>query len=176
MSELLRALRDLCLLRIAPQDLPCNPSLLGMLLGANVLLATLIGIVLGMPVQALATSVISLAVVLGGIWFLLSARELQPRFVQTALAFAAASLVFNLLGTPAKLALVPMPLDPAQLAGGQLLAAFVLVGLGMWMLAVNGHILKNALERSFLSGLLLAFGLDLAAGIVVLLLVAGSGA
>lgn len=175
MSELLRALRELCLFRIGPQDLPFAPSLLGAILGANVVLDAMLGVVLGAPLQSLLSSLIRLAVVIGGVWLLLRGRDLQARFVQTALALAVAMLAFNLLAAWPRLLLFPMPTDPAQFSEGQLLAALVFIGLGLWSLAVAGHILRHALERSFGMGLLLAFSLDFVASTVALLVVLPGG-
>ncbi|MGA7297151.1 MAG: hypothetical protein WBW92_06535 [Rhodanobacteraceae bacterium] len=176
MSELLLALRNLCLLRIGPQDLPCSQGLLGTVLGLNLVLDTATGWLLGEPATALGTSLVSLVVVVGGIWLLLKMRDLQARFVQSALAVASAGLLFSVLAIPIQMAMAPLPAELDLLTDGQTLGMMLLAGLGGWSLAVMGHVLRHALERTFLTGLLLALALNLsAAALMQMLLPAGSG-
>lgn len=162
MSALLLALRNLCLLRIGPQDLPHSPSLLGTVLGLNLLLDTVTGWLLGRPGSALGASLLSLIVIMGGLWLLLKMRHFEARFVQTALAVAAAALLFSVLAIPVQAMLSPLPTDPSELGDGQRVAMLILAGLGGWSLAVTGHVLRHALEHSFLVGILLALMLNLA--------------
>ena len=162
MSALLLALRNLCLLRIGPQDLPYSPSLLGTVLGLNLLIDTMTGWLLGRPGSALAASLLSLIVIMVGLYLLLKMRNFQVRFVQAALAVAATALLFSVLAVPVQLMLHPMPADPTELSDPQRWAMLVLAGLGGWSLAVTGHILRHALERSFFAGILLALMLNLA--------------
>lgn len=170
MSELLLALRNLCLLRIGPQDLPFSQALLGTVVGLNLLLDAATGLLLGKPGMALAASLISLVVILGGVWLLLKMRDLEARFVQAALAVCAAALLFSVLAVPIQLAMAPLPDDLAKLSDAQSMGMMLLAGLGGWSLAVTGHILRHALERSFLAGLLLALALNLSAAAFLQLL------
>lgn len=170
MSELLLALRNLCLLRIGPQDLPYSPALLGMVLGLNIVLDTASGFLLGKPGMAFTASLIGLVVVIGGVWLLLKMRQLQARFVQAALAIGAAALLFSLLAVPVQMVMAPLPDDLKKLSDAQTMGMMALAGLGGWSLAVTGHILRHALERSFLAGVLLALAFNLSAAAFLQLL------
>ncbi len=170
MSELLLALRNLCLLRIGPQDLPYSPTLLGTVLGLNIVLGTASGFLLGRPGMGFVTSLVSLAVVVGGVWLLLKMRQFEARFIQAALAISAAALLFRLLAIPVQMAMTPLPDDLTQLSDAQTVGTMILAGLGGWSLAVTGHVLRHALERSFLAGLLLAVAFNLSAAAFVQLL------
>jgi hypothetical protein len=165
--DLLTALRGLCLLRIGPQDLPYSPGLFGALVVANVLLDALVGALLGKLGEALTASLLTAAVTLGFVYLLLRINSRAARFVQTGTALAAAALVFSVLAVPAQVALTPMPTDPAALAPSQALALLGVVALGAWSLAVSAHILRNALERPFFHGLLMALAMNFSAALVV---------
>lgn len=170
MSELLSMLRQLCLLRIGPQDLPYSPALLGIVVGLNVLLDTATGMLLGKAGMAFAASLVSLVVVLGGVWLLLKMRQLDARFVQAALGICAAALVFSLLAIPIQMAMAPLPDDLSQVSDGQTAGMMMLAGLGGWSLAVTGNILRHALERTFLVGILLALAFNISAAAFLQLL------
>lgn len=170
MSELLLALRNLCLLRIGPQDLPYSPTLLGMVLGLNLVLDTTVGFLLGKAGMAFAASLIGLAVIIGGVWLLLRMRQLEARFVQAALAIGAAALLFSVLAVPVQMLMAPLPDDLDKLSDTQTMGMMVLAGIGGWSLAVTGHVLRHALERSFLTGVLLALAFNLSAAAFLQLL------
>ena len=89
--------RDLCLLRGGPQDLPWSPGLLVALLAAGTALDVLVGNALDADSNALARSLLSSLVVLGLCWAALAMRDLRNRFVQTGTALAATSIAFTLL-------------------------------------------------------------------------------
>lgn len=170
MSELLLMLRKLCLLRIGPQDLPYSQTLLGMVIGLNVVLDTASGLLLGKPGMAFAASLVSLVVVVGGVWLLLKMRQLDARFVQAATGICAAALVFSLLAIPIQMAMAPLPDDLSQLSDAQTAGMMMLAGLGGWSLAVTGHILRHALDRTFLVGILLALAFNISAAAFLQLL------
>lgn len=170
MRNLALALRDLCLFRVRPQDLPWAPTLLTTLLAASIIVDAVTGALLGKPGMALAASLIGFAVLLGGLWVLLQLAGKRERFVQAALALVGASLVFGLLAVPVQLLLGELPEDLADLAEAQTFGMLLLAGLGMWSLAVMAHILRHTLEKSFFGGLLLALMLNLVVAACVSLL------
>ena len=162
MRELLVALRDICLLRMGPQDLPYAPNLLVTLIALNLLLDVTVGWLLGLAGAAITGSLLGVLVILGGVWLLLRMRGFEARFVQAATAISGAALLFSILAIPANVALTPMPKDPELFSSGQKLALFMAMLLGAWSLAVTAHILRHALQRPFWIALLLAVMLNVA--------------
>lgn len=167
MRELLLALRDLCLLRVGPQDLPFAPTLFGMLVATKLLLDAIVGAGLDALGIALAASVSSTLLVLGTVYVLLRMRGLQARFVQAGTALAAATLLFSILAIPAQFALSPLPQDPTAFTGSQLSMLLLVAALGCWSLAVTAHILRNALDRTFFQGLMVALLINFGTAIVL---------
>lgn len=167
MHDLIVAWRDLCLLRIGPQDMPFAPPLLGILIVCNVVLAVLLGLVVGAAGTALLASLVSIAVSLGVLYALLSMRHIHARFVQAATAILAAALLFGLLSLPAQILLTPMPTDPTALTQLQLIALLGAAALGVWSLVVAAHIFRHALNWPFVAGLLVTLFVNVG-GFVVL--------
>lgn len=153
MRELALAARDLCFLRLAPQNLPYSANLLIALLAARLGLDLAMGLVIAKLSAALFASILGTTLTLGAVWGLLQMTDRGARFVQTATALTLASLVFGLLSIPLQLGLHPLPENPEQVAGAQFGMLMLLAILGGWSLAVTGHVLRHALEKSFLQGL-----------------------
>lgn len=152
---------DLCRLRRGPDDMPYAPALLVAAVVAGVVLDVVIGSALRDAGGALSRSLISSAVVLGLCWAVLAMRELRSRFVQTALALAACSLVFSLLQVPLALLAGPAPASAAELSAAQILIGWITLALFGWQLAVDAHIMRRALDVSF------GFGFALVAAWVI---------
>lgn len=159
MAPLLPLLVDLCLLRRGPQDLPYSPRLTRSLvllgLGCDLLYVALL------EVQgALPRVVFGLALTLALPWWLLGWRQRRERYAQTLAALAGSGVLFTLLFLP--LALWAQQHVPAEgvetLTREQLAAGWLVLGLLGWKLAVNGHILRHALDLPRTAGLALALG------------------
>jgi hypothetical protein len=161
MKILLEMLRDLVLMRRGPQDLPYAPNLLGALLIAAIVLdVAMQGLMPGAQrpslAAMLATAAQSNLLLLALPYVLLRLRKLDSRFVQTGIALLGTGMVLQLLALPA--VFLVGPLDPAATAAtpGQGIGALMLMGLLLWLLLVQGHILRHALEVRFAIGVLLA--------------------
>lgn len=174
MHDLMVAWRDLCLLRIGPQDMPYAPALLGALIVGNVLLAVLAGIAVGSAGTALLGSLVSMAVGLGVLYALLSMRHIHARFVQAGTAILAAALLFGVLSLPAQILLTPMPTDLSALTQWQRIGLLLGAALGLWSLAVAAHIYRHALNWRFVGGLLVAVFVNLATLVTLSSLLRGS--
>lgn len=174
MHDLMVAWRDLCLLRIGPQDMPYAPSLLGVLIVCNVLLSLLVGLVAGSAGTALLGSLVSIVVSLGVLYTLLAMRHIHARFVQAATAIMAAALLFSVLSLPVQFLLTPMPTDLTALTQGQQIALLVAAALGLWSLAVAAHIYRHALNWRFVGGVLVAVFVNLATLVVLSSLMHGA--
>ncbi|MDN5924409.1 MAG: hypothetical protein L0H70_05360 [Xanthomonadales bacterium] len=171
MHTLLVAWRDLCLLRIGPQDMPYAPSLLALLIIANVAVSLLVGVAMGSVGTALLASLVSIGVGLGVLYGLLSMRHIHARFVQAATAIMAAALLFSVLSLPMQLALSPMPSVPEAFTQMQMASLLVAAVLGLWSLAVAAHIYRHALNWSFPGGLLVAVFVNIGALVVLRVLI-----
>jgi hypothetical protein len=140
---------DLCRLRGGPQDLPHAPALLAILLGAGTALDLTISHAMNHGDNALARSLLSSGVVLGLCWVALAIRRLPHRYVQTASALLACSLVFSLLQLPIALLAGPPPASAAELSNLQILLGWLTLALFVWQISVDAHIMRNAMDGSF---------------------------
>ncbi|EAR21415.1 hypothetical protein [Nitrococcus mobilis] len=146
-----RQLFDICLLRTAPQELPCSWEVLGLTLTAGLGLGYAAMWVYGPTPDALPTLLVGLLFTLGFIYGILAFRGLRIRFVQTASA---------IFGTDAIITLISLPVLSAAGTGNAQDAylLFAMAGLGTWNLLVIGHILRHALSLPLPGGLLVALG------------------
>lgn len=146
-----RVLFDICLLRAAPQHLPCSWELLG--LAAIAALASSYAAVwtYAPAPDSLPPLLVGLLLTLGFTYAILAFRGLKVRFIQTASA---------LLGTDAIITAITLPL--LHLAGSSVAQnAYILsamAGLGIWNLFIMGHILRHALSLPLPGGILVALG------------------
>lgn len=163
MIRLLRLLLQLCLFRLAPQDLPYSPRLAqGLVLlgvGVNLLFVRLLDAGDGAP----ARIALSLALLLGLPWLLLSLRRRLPRYVQTLTAFAGSGLLFLLVLLPLAqpIANLPPPTPGVAPSATQALISLLSLALLVWKIAINAHIWRHALDWPRGGAVLLAVGLFL---------------
>lgn len=162
MNPLLKQLVEICLLRRGPQDLPYSIPLTRGLVAVGVGLDLIYAALLDLP-QPLPRILLSLALLLALPWLLLNLRQRRERYVQTLAALAGTSLLFTVVFLPLALFAAGLPPIVPDVAPtpGQLLFGWLTLGLVGWKLAVNGHILRQALDWPYLSALLLAFALFL---------------
>jgi hypothetical protein len=154
--------RDLCQLRRGPEDMPYSKPLLGLLVGASILLDVATGSLLGSPVAVLPRSLVSTVLVLALLWIALSIRRLGNRYVQTASALVACSMVFSLLILPFAWLAGPTPTPPAPLSPLQVLLGWAMLAIIVWNLTVNAHVVRRALDAPFALGFALAIAWALA--------------
>jgi hypothetical protein len=152
--------RDICQLRRGPEEMPYSPRLLVVLVGASIGLDVLSERVLGGH-DALARSLVSTALVLALAWIALSMRRLDNRYVQTASALVACSIVFSLLVLPLALLAGPMPGD-ATLTPLQTLIVWASFAIFVWSVLVDAHIIRRALDAPFGLGVALAIAWTIA--------------
>ena len=145
---MLHTIVDLCRLRGGPQDLPHAPVLLVILLGAGTALDLAIGQAMNHGDNALARSLLSSVVVLGLCWIALAIRRLPHRYVQTASALLACSLVFSLVQLPLALLAGPPPASAAELSSLQILLGWLTLALFVWQISVDAHIMRHAMDGS----------------------------
>ncbi len=154
-TGIFRLAADLCRLRAGPQDLPYSPRLLVLLLVSALALDGVTGALLGDAEDALAHSLLGIAVVFGLTWFTLQLRGHPARFVQSASALAGAGIAISLAQLPVAL-LIELPTDAAALAALahdplQVALRWLLLATLAWQVLVNAHILQHAagIRRGF---------------------------
>ena len=152
MLALARPFVEICLLRLAPQDLPSSPLLLGIALAAYVGLGTVITNLTYPFLTAFAVSVTG-ALLLGLLAYaLLSARGLVERFMKTYAAFAGTGAVLEAVALPLVLLLEVNEPAGAPSAAGVILA-IPWLALLVWSWVVGGHILRHALSVHLAAGI-----------------------
>lgn len=159
MIGLLTCLRDICLFRAGPQDLPFSPALALRLTAVLVGMAVLGSWIQGVPAGQLPLRIgLMLAFLVGPPWLLLRLRGHEPRFVQTLSALAGVALLYNIVALPLVLALSGRVDDLANDPGLGLIA-WMLLALTLWRVLVAGHIWRHSLDLRPGAGALLALGL-----------------
>lgn len=160
MLAFLASVRDLCLLRRGPEDLPYSPALLAALLIASVVLEGLFDIYRGVQPLMMPVALIGTLATLGALFLVLRGRRKPERFMQTALALVTTSLLFELIALPLSLVVMPFaqaaahatkPTAPTQAQALALLAMFV---FAIWQVCISVSILRRALEIPVVGGVL----------------------
>ncbi len=162
MKPLLSRLVGLCLLRIGPQDLPYSPALTRALVLSAFAFDCFYVVLLEFE-QPLPRLLLSFALLLLVPWWLLTLRRRRERYAQTLAALAGSGLLLTLAFLPVALLGADLPplVEGQAPTREQLLLVWTTLGAIAWKLAINGHILRHALDWPRLPALLLAFGLFL---------------
>ncbi|HEX5354137.1 MAG TPA: hypothetical protein VFW60_08665 [Rhodanobacteraceae bacterium] len=180
MSGFLANLRDTCLFRRGPEDMPYSPPLLVALLVACAAMQVGFNLDDGAKPAVVAGSIIGGLVAIGVVSLLLRGRGKPERFVQTTTSLAAVYLLFGLVNNLLTL-LLPLralrqgltshPAHLPPLSGGQTLVVFVVAALEIWQLCVWIGILRRALDMTVAGGVLV-FLLLMFVNLVVMALIA----
>ena len=157
----LSSLRDICLFRRGPEDMPYAPRLLiAVLVACAAVQAAFDWHNDAGPGLVVAAWCGGLAVV-AVVFLLLRGRGKPERFVQTMTALATVKLLFDAVVYPLAL-LLPLkqllahPTDPGVLTSGQALVMVLVAGLGVWELCIWIGTLRRSLEIP-LAGAVLVF-------------------
>jgi hypothetical protein len=146
----------LCRFRGGPQDLPCKPGLLIALLMASVALDLTSATLVDVGDNALARSLFSTSLLLALCWIALAIRGLRNRYIQTAIALVACSMVFSILIVPLAFFFGPPQDSTRTLTSGQTLLAWLGLGVLAWKIAVDAHNVRQAIDAPFGLGVGLA--------------------
>jgi hypothetical protein len=153
----LAAFFNLCRLRAGPQDLPYSPGLLlaviiaefGFSVMANNLLAT--AEVPPSPWRMLWAIVLTQ----GALYGVLRAAQKGNRFMQTALAWNAIVLVFDLLTVPMLALMGHLPAKPEEATALQLALSWPMLAVIVWVCVALVRVMRQALELRTAAALLL---------------------
>ncbi len=157
MPPLFNLIRDICLLRRGPQDLPYSLPALTAVAAGCVIVQLGVAVARSAPLGGvLAGAILWLAVTLGALNLILSLRGLRNRFVQSATALLGCALAFTLLSVPIALLVGEPPITPDQLTPLQLLLGLVSLPLLIWKIIVDAHVFRHSFDVPFLSGVVIA--------------------
>ncbi len=143
---------QLALLRIRPQDLPHSTLLMGLALGAHLLLGVMLFAFRLPPLQALMAAATGTVLLCAMTVSLLYLNRLQARILQTLTALAGADVVVGMAALPVT-AWLHGSLDDGAASGMPGLLFLLLLG---WNLAVAGHVLRHALSAPLPLGIVIA--------------------
>ncbi|MGA9335486.1 MAG: hypothetical protein WBV39_14500 [Rudaea sp.] len=156
MPSLLILLRDICLLRRGPQDLPYSPRLLITICVASLALQWLFAQIVGIQDDTLPAGLLGLGFNMGVLYLLLSLRGLRSRFVQAQSALLLCALLFLLLTLPVSL-IVGSPQPTGETVTSlQMLVVLAWLPIMIWKVVVDAHILRHSLDLPFFGGLIVA--------------------
>jgi hypothetical protein len=144
MFKLTALLFEICLLKKAPQDLPYSVNLLKILVVINIFVNFLLANISLNWTDAIISAVAGVLLLTGFSWICLFFNHRQARFCQTTCA---------LLGTDALISLFNLPVIATIMLTQSALAFLVMLGLIIWYWVITGHIMRNALEQSFIFSL-----------------------
>lgn len=144
MFAIVRPFVAICLLRLAPQDLPASSFLLAVTAAAYAVLGVLISSFYYPLPAAAAVGVTGTALLALFTLALLYARGTPERFVQTLTALAGAGAVLEAAGIPLAAMLETGSAGPGPRFLG-LFSTMLWLALLVWSWVVSGHVLRHAL-------------------------------
>jgi hypothetical protein len=157
MPPFFQLIRDICLLRRGPQDLPYSIPLLVAVAAGCVALQLGVAIARNLPLKGvLAGAVLWLLASLGALNLILNLRGLRNRFVQAGTALLGCAFVFTLLSMPIALLVGEPPTAPEQMTPLQVLIGIVSLPLLVWKIVVDAHVFRHSFDVPFLSGIVIA--------------------
>ena len=149
MFEIIKLLFDICLFKKGPQNLPNSVWLLRILIAIDGGISFLMMKIRADWLNSLLQAAVGVLLVVGFSWIMLYIARRLERFNLITCA---------LLGTDALISFFALPGVASMMLGrGALLAFFVTIALMIWHWAVTGHIISNALEKTLVFSLGVAF-------------------
>lgn len=157
MPPFVYVIRDICLLRRGPQDLPYSVLLLLGVAAACIALQLGVAVARGVPVGSVfAGALLWLMFTLGALNIVLTLRGLRNRFVQAATALLGCALAFTLLSLPIALLVGDPPTSGDKMTPLQLLLGLVSLPLLIWKVVVDAHVFRHSFDIPFVSGVVIA--------------------
>ena len=151
MNAYVKALVNIILRKLGPEDLPDSGFLLGFSLAVYLALQVFLALILfGPSVILIKTLALDIALLTFCLWALLRLTGYQPRFRQTLTALLGTSALLSFLSAPFSLwrqYSINIEADPA-------LPSTVVFAIMLWSLVIDGHILSRALSKPFGVGLI----------------------
>lgn len=152
MNKLFWMFVDICRLRIGPQDLPTSTTLLAGALLTYLLLAIVLSVLQMSVIKALLAAGVDTLLFAALSYFLLWARMLANRWVQTCTALAGSGVVLQLMALPFMIWQTRLGPESSM----AIVPTALMMALLFWNLVVVGHILRHALSTNMGVGAVLA--------------------
>ncbi|MEO8673440.1 MAG: hypothetical protein ABI411_19160 [Tahibacter sp.] len=146
MPDWLLTVRDICIFRRGPQDLPHAPQLMLGVLVLGTVFDVAVGALMLDRAGALTESLVSSGFSAAVMYALLRLRQRGSRFVQAFLAQLSCGLALSMLLLPLLWIMGPPPASPDALTPMHGLIALAILSVMLWLLAVNSHIFRHALD------------------------------
>jgi hypothetical protein len=151
MGAYAKALLNIILRRLGPEDLPDSSFLLGFSLALYLALQVFLALILfGPSVILVKTLVLDIAALTFCLWALLRLSGYQTRFRQTLTALLGTSAVLSALSAPFSL----WRQYTINIESDAALPSTIVFAIMLWSLVVDGHILARALSKPFGVGLI----------------------
>jgi len=153
MLDYVQALLNVALRKKGPEDLPDSQFLLGLTFVVYLLLQVPLGwIAYGASDVLVSTIVVSIMLVISGLWVLLALFGYRSRFRQSLTA---------MLGTNALLSALSIPFSlwrdiTINYESGVALPSTIIFAIMVWSLVIDGHIISRAISKSFVIGLMIS--------------------
>ncbi len=160
--SILKILVDICLFQAKPQDLPASQSLVLATGAGTVITNLLVHRAQGEILQVLVNSVAQVVVFGLCVWMVLRLKLRVERFPQTISAIYGSSALLQLVAWPMAASL-PRTDNVPELS----LPILLILGVGIWVLAISVHVLREALEVSVGAGILYTLGCQVFTGMLV---------
>lgn len=144
MYQLMLLFFRIAIFKQGPQDVPASPLVLRFLLPVYVAISFLALMMNGTASTALLQIGVDLVMMAGFIWPMLYFADKSHRFAQTFNAMLGTDAVISFAALPALASLTSQPSE---------LAYLFMMAMMVWHWLVNGHILREALDRSWFFGL-----------------------
>ena len=153
MLAYVQTLLNVALRKKGPEDLPDSRFLLGLTFVVYLLLQVPLGwIAYGPSDVMVSTIVVSVFLVISGLWVLLVLTGHRSRYRQSLTA---------MLGTSALLSALSIPFSlwrdiTMNYESGVALPSTIIFAILVWSLVIDGHIISRAISKSFGIGLMIA--------------------
>ncbi len=170
MPEFVKTLFNICLLRKGPEDLPCDMSLMMLLIGVSFAVSVWLGVIIYDPQIAGISSIAGLF--FSFIFAKILLLKNPERFIQTFCAMMGAVTLINLISVPVVYPLSNEELDENLVLFFGLLS-FVLF---IWVIVVYGFIFSRAIASTLGNGVAISVGYALLSIMILQLFLSGRAA
>lgn len=154
MLPLLNQFWGICLLRVAPQDLPTSRSLMGMSLFFYFAVSLSVGWVQLAPNLAFPAALLDTAFLAAMTGAVLWVRSYLHRYTQTFTALAGSGALMGIVALPVLAWQQQSGTTPPD--SGFTLPSLLLLLWTAWNIVVVGHVLRHALSTMFVVGIVVA--------------------
>ncbi len=151
--NLIKIFVDLCLFQAKPQDLPASWALVAITAATTIVTYIIAHQASGQDRDIVGFAVAQVAVFAGTVWMVLKIKKVPERFPQTMSAIFGVSSLIQLAAWP-----ILGWMSKASGTPDEQLPNLMIMGLGIWVLAVSVYVIKHALEVGVGQSFLITLG------------------